>query len=68
MLGKQEKQVFFFHAGFACAHLIKKNNFYAKMQEYANSITTDDDFADIYRDEGKFDPEGERISLEEWQK
>jgi len=48
MLGKEEKQVSFFDTGFACAHLIKKNSFYAKMREHADSIISDNDFADIY--------------------
>jgi len=48
MLGKEEKQTSFFDTGFACAHLIKKNSFYAKMREHADSIISDDDFADIY--------------------
>jgi transposase len=48
MLGKEERQVSFFDTGFACAHLIKKNSFYAKMREHADSIISDNDFADIY--------------------
>jgi len=48
MLGKEERQTSFFDTGFACAHLIKKNSFYAKMREHADSIITDNDFADIY--------------------
>ena len=48
MLGKEERQTSFFDTGFACAHLIKKNSFYAKMREHADSIISDNDFADIY--------------------
>ncbi len=48
MLGKEEKQVSFFDTGFVCAHLIKKNSFYAKMHDLADTIITDDHFADIY--------------------
>jgi len=48
MLGKEEKQISFFDTGFACSHLIKKNSFYAKMREHADSIISDNDFADIY--------------------
>ena len=48
MLGKEEKQVSFFDTSFVCAHLIKKNSFYAKMREHADSIISDNDFADIY--------------------
>ena len=48
MLGKEERQVSFFDTSFVCAHLIKKNSFYAKMREHANSIISDNGFADIY--------------------
>ena len=48
MLGKEERQTSFFDTGFVCAHLIKKNSFYAKMREHADSIISDNDFADIY--------------------
>ena len=43
---EQEFLTFFFNTGFACAHLIKKNSFYAKMREHADSIISDNDFAD----------------------
>jgi len=49
MLGKEDRQTFFFNTGFACSHLIDKKSFYAKMCGCANKIITDDDFADIYR-------------------
>jgi transposase len=48
LLGKEDKQTSFFDTGFACAHLIDRNSFYAKMHDHADEIITDDDFADIY--------------------
>jgi len=48
LLGKEDKQTSFFDTDFACAHLINKNSFYAKMHDFADKIITDDDFADIY--------------------
>ena len=48
MLGKEDKQTSFLDTGFTCSHLIKKNSFYAKMREHADSIISDNDFADIY--------------------
>jgi len=48
MLGRETQQVSFFDPSFVCAHLIDKKSFYAKMREHADSIISDDDFADIY--------------------
>ena len=45
MLGKEDRQTSFFDTGFICSHLIDKHSFYAKMQEVADTIITDDDFA-----------------------
>jgi transposase len=48
MLGKENRQISFFDTDFACAHLIDKSSFYAKMYDLADKIITDDEFADIY--------------------
>jgi len=50
-----EKKInFFFNTDFACAHLIDKESFYAKMHDLADKIITDDEFADVYcLDNGK---------------
>lgn len=48
MLGKEDRQISFFDAGFICSHLIDKKSFYAKMYESSDKIITDNDFADIY--------------------
>ena len=48
MLGKEDKQTSFLDTDFVCAHLIKKNSFYAKMHDLSDKIISDDDFADIY--------------------
>ena len=48
MLGREMQQVSFFDPSFVCAHLIDKKSFYAKMREHADSIISDNDFADIY--------------------
>jgi len=45
MLGKEDKQTSFFDTGFIRSHLIDKKSFYAKMHEFSDKITTDDDFA-----------------------
>ena len=48
MLGRETQQVSFFDPEFVCAHLIDTQSFYAKMREHAESIISDNDFADIY--------------------
>ena len=48
MLGRETHQVSFFDPSFVCAHLIDKKSFYAKMHQHADTIISDNDFADIY--------------------
>jgi transposase len=48
MLGRENRQCSLFDSDSVCAHLIDKENFHAKMREYAPSIISDDDFAEIY--------------------